>query len=173
MASSNPFSNKVFRVIVDIIILILGIVMIAVPNATLRGITIVLGIVLLGYGAISMIAAVSRGEESGLAGPVVCAVLGILLLVFSGVFANTVLPFAIGVWMLVLGVINLTGARRAGLSAVNTVLCAAAIVIGVIILIGVFVGHNTLGTLLGVCMLVYGVAAVVNWITMGRELRVS
>ena len=171
MDSSKGFSGNTFKIIIDIILLILGIIMIVAPNATMQVITIILGIILIGYGAISIIISISRGTHIGLLVPIICVVLGVILLVFSNIFANTVLPFVIGVWMVVMGIMNLSIARKSNLSVVNTVLSAAAIVLGIIILIGVFVGHQTFGVMLGIAMLIYGIVEIVNWITMGRDVR--
>lgn len=170
MDRTGAFSGRIFKIIIDIIILILGIVLIAMPNQSLAAITIVIGIVLIGYGAISIIISIVRRMHAGILLPIICAAVGIILLVFNQLFANTVLPFIIGLWMLIMGIINFGVARRASLSVANVILSLVAVVLGIIILIGVFVGHNTFSTMLGVSMLIYGVASIINTISMGRNV---
>ncbi len=169
--NQKAISGKTLKIIVDVIILIIGIILIAAPNQSLSVITMILGIVLIGYGVISVIINASKGTKDGIAISIVCAVLGAVLLIFNSAFANTVLPFVIGAWMLIMGIVNVSISHKLGLSLVNMVLSIVAIVVGIIILIGVFVGHNTLGVLLGVCMLVYGIAQVINLIAIGAKMK--
>ncbi len=172
MAGEKKISNDVFQLIINIVILILGIILIAFPKEAMGGITIAVGIILLVYGGISIAVGVNKrkkGQEVNITLPVVGVVAGVLLLVFNGVFANTVLPFIIGAWAIIAGVMNLVTAghiRHAAPGSGKTVTITAliALALGVIILVGVFVGANTMGMMIGVCMLLYGIVSLVSWI---------
>ena len=155
-----------FRMIVNIIILILGIVLIAVPNEAMQGITIILGIALLVYAGIS-IAMFYNLKAKGVDGPslvlpIIWLVVGILMLVFSNFFANYLLPIVIGIWMIVMGAMSLGGA----VTALAKILTVIAIVLGVIIIVAALAGANLVGVLLGICMLIYGIVSLMQWIAV-------
>ncbi len=169
VSGKRSFSTRTFKLIVAIILLVVGLIMVLQPNVALSVFTMILGIGLLGYSAISIIVILARHEKGGLVLPIVLAALGVILLIFNDLFANTVLPFVIGAWMVIMGITSLVSVRKMGLSIANTVLSCAAIAIGIIILVGVFTGGNMLATLLGVCMLVYGVVEIINFIMIGRR----
>ncbi len=162
--NSKKLSGVMVKIIIDIVILVIGIVLLAVPNAAMQTITIILGIILLAYGGITLCIVLYKKDGRSPLVAIICIVLGILLLVFSGVFANTVLPFVIGIWMLIMGIVGLASAKHVG--KVPMVMSIVAIALGVIILIGVFVGANVLAVLLGVCMLIYGISSIIDFIAV-------
>jgi len=162
-------SSGNFSLIVNIIILAIGIILTAVPNAVMATITIILGIILVSYGGITLAATVAKKTGANLLVPILCLILGVILLVFNNFFANTALPFVIGIWMIVMGVMSLVKAisnREFGSWKFSLILSAAAIVLGIVILAGIVLGSNVLGVILGVCMIIYGATAVVNWLVM-------
>ena len=160
---SRKLSGKVVKGIVDVIILILGIVLLAVPNATMQAIIIIIGIIALAYGGIALFIFLYNKDGRNSVPAVICVVLGILLLVFSNTFANTVLPFIIGAWMLVMGIIGLAGTRKT--ESLSLILTITSVILGIIIIIGVFAGANIIAPLLGVCMIIYGIAAIIGLFT--------
>ncbi len=153
-----------FKIIIDLIILIIGIILLAAPDTTLEVITIILGIVLIVYGVLTVLAIVGKRTGASLVVPIICIVAGVLLLIFNSFFANIALPVVIGIWMLVMGIISISDARHVTGTKLNMILAIVAIVLGIVILVGVFSGVNTLGILLGICMLIYGAVSVVNWL---------
>jgi uncharacterized membrane protein HdeD (DUF308 family) len=161
---AKKLCRNALKMVIDVVILIIGIVLLAVPNVAMQTITVILGIVLLAYGGITTFLIFYKKDGRSPVVPIIFIVIGVLLLIFSNLFANTILPFAIGVWMLVMGIVSLAGSR--GMGKLPMIMSVIAIVLGVIILIGVFVGANIMAVLLGVCMLIYGVTAVIDFIAM-------
>lgn len=179
MANEKALSNDAFKMIVNVVILILGIILIAAPTVAMQVIITILGIILLAYAIISIVVNVSRKskglESQSIGWPVVWLIVGILLLVFNGAFANVILPLVIGVWAIVMGFMNLASSLRikgmGGSFMVSLILSIIAIVLGIIIIIGIFTAANVVGTLLGVCMLIYGIVSIVNWIANSAAAR--
>ncbi|HBU12759.1 MAG TPA: hypothetical protein DEB31_08575 [Clostridiales bacterium] len=179
MENRRTFSGDTFKLIVNIVLLVFGLILIARPTEAMQGIVIVLGVILLVVGGVMMAVHIvkrQRGSEAGsLTAPVIGVILGIILLIFNGFFANILLPLVIGIWILIVGIMNLyasTALKHAGGSfwKVSTVLALAAVALGIIMLIGVFAGGNVVGVLLGVCMLLFGIISIVHW-AMLRDRR--
>ncbi|MDL2238245.1 DUF308 domain-containing protein [Christensenellaceae bacterium OttesenSCG-928-K19] len=176
MEKKKAISGDTFKLIVNIVILVLGIILIAQPNAAMQAIVIILGIILTAFGAIAVaVFAVKRSkgtdDGSNILTPVICLILGIVLLVFNSFFANILLPLVIAIWMLVIGIMNLVSAGSlkgagAGSWRVTMIMALGAIVLGIITLVGVFAGGNVVGVLLGVCMLLFGILSIINWAAM-------
>ena len=163
----NTKNNSAFKMIVNIILLVLGIVLIAVPESGMQGITIVVGIGLVIYGIVVILMHAYKrnngGDAPDIVVPIVWLVVGILLLIFNSFFANILLPIVIGAWMIIMGAASLSSAY----SLLAKILTVIAIVLGVIIIVGVFVsGMNIVGTLLGICMLIYGIVSIMQWIAI-------
>ena len=175
MTDRKNLSGDTFRLIVNIVILVLGLILIARPNEAMQGIVIILGIILLVYGVCFVLFDIyknRKGESSsGILIPVICLIIGIILLVFNSFFASILLPLVIGVWMIVMGIMYLisTGAlksARASSWGLSLGVALAAVILGIITIIGIFVNDedvNVVGTLLGVCMMLFGIASVINW----------
>ena len=167
---STSKTGEKTRVIVDLILLVIGIILIAAPNVTMTVITILAGVALLAYGVISLITAIKKKNDANLVIPLICIIAGVLVLVFNNFFADIALPLVMGIWVLLMGIVEIIDVRRNNGSAFNTILAIASIIIGAIILIGIIVGHNTMGMLLGVCLVVYGAVSLINWLyTMVRN----
>ncbi len=180
-SSNKKISNDTMQLIISIVILVLGVILITSPDQAMSGITIVIGIILLAYGGISVAIGINKkdkGESVSLVLPIVAIVAGILLLVFNNLFANTILPFIIGAWAVITGVINLVTAGQ--IKVVAPTQCRmvmftglVALVVGLIILIGVFVsGENAFGILIGICMVIYSAVSIFSWFasSSGKKL---
>lgn len=161
-----------WRMIINILLLILGIIFLAAPSTALQGITITLGILLIIYAGI-MIATREinkvRGQAySSLTWPIIWLAAGILLLVFVGPVSAWLLPLIIGIWMIVLGILNLRSSHQihaigAKTGPFATILAIAEIILGVLSLCSMASNGAGLGIMIGICMLIYGICAVVSW----------
>lgn len=170
--SNNVATSGSVRMIINILILILGIIFIANPGAALQGITITLGILLIVYGGV-MIAVheLKRGKGETpppLGWPIVWMVVGVLLLVFEQQAARWLLPLVIGVWMILVGIINLRNSheirKMGGKSHTFALITAVAeLVLGILSLVSMAYGGEALGVMMGICMLIYGVASIISW----------
>lgn len=169
-SSSDKKSYNVLGLIISIVLFIIGIALIANPVGGMEAIMLVLGIVLIVYGAIMIFMALggkAGGSSNPYAIPVVAVILGILLIIFRSPAAGIVLPLIIGIWAIVTGVMGLFDAMKVrdahGSWRVMMITSLIAIVLGIIVLVGMGVGGNALGVIIGVCMLLYAIANIVNW----------
>lgn len=166
-------SSGNFSLIVNIIILAIGIVLIAIPNAVLSTVTLILGIVLIGYGGITLATIIGKKTGANILIPVLCLALGVILIIFNNFFANTALPFVIGIWMIIMGIMSLVravGHRDVSAWKLSLILSLAALVLGIIILAGIATGSNALGVILGIAMVIYGAVAIINW-AIGKNMQ--
>lgn len=157
--------------IINIILLALGIILICIPNAAMGAITIILGIILVGYGGITLAVNIIKKNDGSLLMPTLCLILGLILLVFNNFFANTALPLIAGIWMIVMGVIGIANAlhnKNAQGWKLSLILSLTAIALGIIILAGIYTATNVVGIMMGVCLLLYGATAIANWIIIRR-----
>ena len=169
---NNAVISGSVRMIINILILILGIIFIANPGAALQGITITLGILLIVYGGM-MIAVheIRRGQgltPPPMGWPIVWMIVGILLLIFQEPASQWLLPLVIGLWMIILGIMNLRNAHEirkiGGKSHTFALIMAVAeIVLGIISLVSMAFNGVALGIMMGVCMLIYGVSSIISW----------
>ena len=171
-------SKDAIRLILSIVLLVIGIILLAAPQAAMVGIVILIGIVMLAYSVITIFMTISKrnkGEDATFTIPVIVLVIGILLLVFRDGVANVLLPVIIGIWAIITGIMSIMDAsslKQAGSVSwkVPTITGIAALVLGVIILIGIAT-TNVVGILLGVCLLIYGIISIVEWIVVSTARK--
>ena len=171
-------SKEAIRLILSIVLLVIGVILLAAPEAAMIGIVILIGIVMLAYSVITILMTISRrskGESAVFTIPVIVLIIGILLLVFRDGVANVLLPIIIGIWAIITGVMSLMDAsslKHMGSVSwrVPTITGIAALVLGIIILIGI-AATNVLGILLGVCLLIYGITSIVEWIVVATARK--
>ena len=111
MNSESWKSREMIRLILSIVLLIIGLILLGAPTFAMEVIVVIIGIVVLAYGVIQLLINLSkrnRGDaNAGLAIPVIAIIIGILLIIFRGGVANVILPFIIGVWAVITGVMSL------------------------------------------------------------------
>ena len=169
--NNRTLSAENIGFIINIILLALGIILICIPNEAMGAITIILGIILVGYGGITLAVNIVKKNDGSLLMPILCLILGLILLAFNSFFANTALPLIVGIWMIVMGVIGMANALHNKILPgwkFSLVLSLAAIALGIIILAGLSMTTNVVGILMGVCMVLYGATAIVNWVVIRR-----
>lgn len=172
MESSSWKSKEMVRLIMSVILLVIGLIMLAAPMVAMEIIVMIIGIVLLVYGVVQLLINIPRrnngDSNAGIAMPVVAIIIGILLIVFRGGFANTILPFVIGIWAIVTGFMTMAEASEvkhynAGAWKAALITGIVQFVVGIILIVGVFTATGILGTLLGVCLTIYGILSIVEW----------
>ncbi|WP_066685506.1 DUF308 domain-containing protein [Christensenella intestinihominis] len=172
MNSESWKSREMIRLILSIVLLIIGLILLGAPTFAMEVIVVIIGIVVLAYGIIQLLINLSkrnRGDaNAGLAIPVIAIIIGILLIVFRGGVANVILPFIIGVWAIITGVMSLMEASQVkdfstGAWKVALISGLAELVLGIIMIVGIIAGSNALGILLGVCLTIYGILSIVEW----------
>lgn len=98
---------------------------------------------------------------------VILIVLGILLIVLRTPASRIVLPLIVGVWAIVYGIMGLMDAIRVksfgSIWRPMTIMALIALALGIIILVAMAAGGNALGSLLGISMIIFSIASIVQW----------
>lgn len=177
MNSGTFKTRETVRLITAIALLVIGIILLFAPQFAMSVIVIIIGIVLLGYGIIQLIVNLTgrnRGNSGGnIAIPIIAIIIGVLLIVFRDGVASFILPLVIGIWAIITGIMSLIEAssvRHLGMGSWRfvTITGLAQLVLGIIMVIGVFTGTNVLGILLGVCLLIYGIMSIISFAIVAR-----
>ncbi|HVP01616.1 MAG TPA: HdeD family acid-resistance protein [Solirubrobacteraceae bacterium] len=166
-----PEDLKAFRslwwlfLIFGLITLAAGIIVLVWPSISLQAISVIIGIFLLIDGIFELIASIGgRGQE----GRGLVAVLGVIS-VIAGIFlirkpfnAVTAFVIVIGIWFVIAGLAHLVAAvsdrDRRGTNITIGLLEVAA---GVVVLVWPHVGLATLAIIIGVVLIIRGVAFIV------------
>ncbi|MEG2189044.1 MAG: DUF308 domain-containing protein [Christensenella sp.] len=165
-------SKEMIRLILSIVLLVIGLILLAVPKFAMDVIVIIIGVVVLAYGVVQLLMNLSKRKQGdaavGFAVPVICIIIGLLLIIFHAQVAMVLLPLIIGLWAIVTGVMSLMESaqvKEQSVGAARMALIAgiAELVLGIIIVIGIFTQSSTLGMLLGVCLTIYGVMSLIEW----------
>lgn len=170
--ASSWKSREMIRLILSIALLVIGLIMLGAPAVAMEVIVVIIGIVLLVYGAVQVLISVFKrrsGEASvNLVVPVIAIIIGILLIVFRGGVANFLLPFIISIWALITGVMSMmesTDLKDRNPAAAKTAVFSgiAEIVLGIVMIVGIIAGSNAVGVIIGVCLTIYGIISIVEW----------
>lgn len=172
MNTSSWKSKEMIRLILSIVLLIIGLIMLAAPTIAMEVIVIIIGIVLLGFGVIQLLMNIPKRRNGdanvSVAIPVIAIIVGILLIIFRGGIANFILPFIIGIWAIITGVMSLMESSElkdyspgAGKTALFTGL--AELVLGIVMIVGIIAGSNAIGIIIGVCLTIYGIISIIEW----------
>ena len=165
-------SREMIRLILSIVLLIIGLILLGAPTFAMEVIVVIIGVVVLAYGVIQLLINLSKRNtgdaNAGVAVPVIAIIIGVLLIIFRGGVANVVLPFIIGVWALVTGIMSMIEASHVkdystGAWKVALISGLAELALGIIMIAGIIAGGNALGILLGVCLTIYGIISIVEW----------
>lgn len=172
--NKKSMSAEKVSLLVNCILLGLGIVLIAVPNLAMSTITMVLGIVLASYGAITLITAIVKKDGESVTMPVMFTVFGTVLLVFNNFFSNMALPLIVGIWMLVMGIMGAISSvtfRAYKPWKISLLLNLVAAAAGLVILSGLAMKTNMAAVFLGAVFVVYGIMTIVNTKVVSRMAK--
>ncbi|MBD5560715.1 MAG: hypothetical protein HDQ87_10270 [Clostridia bacterium] len=155
-------SHRPMRIILNLAILIFGIIFIANPRSALVGITITAGILVLIYGVYGCVQFSLGRSQTALGWFIVEIIIGILLLVFAYPASRWLLPLVVGIWVLWTGINGLRATRNGEAPADNRTIAIATaeLVLGVLILVCMAFSGWVMGLMIGICMLLYGAAAL-------------
>lgn len=173
--------GPVWRMGMDVALLILGIIFCASPMWASFGVDVAYGIILIVYGAMTIALDEIRRARHEQGGAFVwgCAWLaaGILLVVFAATSSGWLLPLIAGIWIILEGLDNVRAARvlhQTGESAASiaSILAVAEVILGIITICGMTANPLVYATpISGVCMLLFGTCAVLSFLLGARVLR--
>jgi len=158
-------------VLIGIVSVVAGGILVAKPSHSLATLSVIFGIFLLLDGIIEV--ASSFGREQDRALTVIFGLLAIvagILLIRHPSTAVSAIGLIIGIWLVVAGALRLVRAFAFGGHTLLRVLIALLeIVVGVIVVSDPHIGYATLAILLGIWLIINGLA----WIGLGIAVRAA
>jgi uncharacterized membrane protein HdeD (DUF308 family) len=158
--------------LVGVVSVVAGGILVAKPSHSLATLAVVFGIFLLIDGIIDLISSFSHAEENRALAAIVgllAIVIGILL-IRHPTSAVSAIGLIIGIWLVAAGVMRLLRAFTGGGHVVLRALIALLeIVVGVIIVSDPHIGYATLAILIGIWLIINGLA----WIGLGIAVRAA
>ena len=159
-------------VLIGIVSVVAGGILVAKPSHSLATLSVIFGIFLLIDGIIDVASSFGRGEEDR----ALTAIFGLLaivigiLLIRHPTSAVSAIGLIIGIWLVAAVALRLLRAFAFGGHVVLRVLIALLeIVVGVIVVSDPHIGYATLAILLGIWLIVNGLA----WIGLGIVVRAA
>ncbi len=171
-AQKKGISKDYIKLLMYLVLLTIGILMLAnIISSEL--IIIIVGIAILAFGAISLIAMIQkkkRGVESNYTFSIIMIVLGVLTLVFYEQSAQVLLPLVIGAFAVISGISTIIFAlssKKAGFGGwiVSLISGIIVVVIGIIILSGIATGADVIGFMLGLYITIFSIISIISWFT--------
>jgi len=159
-------------VLVGVVSVVAGGILVAKPSHSLATLAVVFGIFLLIDGIIDLISSFSHAEENRALAAIVgllAIVIGILL-IRHPTSAVSAIGLIIGIWLVAAGVMRLLRAfTGGGHVALRALIALLEIVVGVIIVSDPHIGYATLAILIGIWLIINGLA----WIGLGIAVRAA
>lgn len=159
-------------VLIGIVSVVAGGILVAKPSHSLATLSVIFGIFLLIDGIIDVASSFGRGEENR----ALTAIFGLLaivigiLLIRHPTTAVSAIGLIIGIWLVAAGALRLLRAFTFGGHVVLRVLIALLeIAVGVIVVSDPHIGYATLAILLGIWLIINGLA----WIGLGIVVRAA
>jgi uncharacterized membrane protein HdeD (DUF308 family) len=164
------------RILFNIALIAMGLMMIFAPHTGLKDLFILFGILLIVCGGFLILQnyiglKAQSSANNNLAFPIILIVVGILLLIFSGIMATIIIPLVIGVWVIFTGTANLFMAislRQTRIASwwAPLVFSVVYLAIGVVVILNLVQTGSVVSVVLGVFMLILGIIGLADAITV-------
>ena len=148
-------------VLIGILSLVGGGILVAKPSNSLATLAVIFGIFLLLDGIVDLIASFGAEENRALA--VILALLAIvigIILIRHPTHAVNAIGLLIGIWLVASGVLRLVRAFAMGFHLLRLVIALLEIAVGVIIVAQPHIGYSTLAIIIGIWLIINGVAMI-------------
>jgi uncharacterized membrane protein HdeD (DUF308 family) len=159
-------------VLIGVVSVVAGGILVAKPSHSLATLSVIFGIFLLIDGIVDVASSFGRAEENR----ALTAIFGLLaivigiLLIRHPTTAVSAIGLIIGIWLVAAGALRLLRAFTFGGHVILRVLIALLeIVVGVIVVSDPHIGYATLAILLGIWLIINGLA----WIGLGIVVRTA
>jgi uncharacterized membrane protein HdeD (DUF308 family) len=159
-------------VLIGVVSVVAGGILVAKPSHSLATLSVIFGIFLLIDGIVDVASSFGRGEGDRALSAIVglIAIIGGILLIRHPTTAVSAIGLIIGIWLVAAGVLRLLRAFTFGGHVILRVLIALLeIVVGVIVVSDPHIGYTTLAILLGIWLIINGLA----WIGLGIVVRTA
>lgn len=165
-------------IIFSIILFLVGLFLLMKPEITLHAISYFVGIVLIIWGIIPIITFFSnKDKENYLEFSFICGVFSLLFGIIVMINPNiigSIIPFLIGTWMIINGIIKLSYALTINKesSATSSIIISVIILIcGLLLIFNPFGGAIMLTKLIGIFVIVYSVLDLIECYTLKRTVK--
>lgn len=166
MAEANRMGPGL-SILTGLVEIVLGILLLAMPKASLTTVIWLFGLMIIAYGVLRAIAGLMGHMESrsaGVVGGILAIIAGILVIAWPGLTALALLYIIAG-WVVVMGVVDIAHAFMKGTSAGRRVWSLIAGVVSIAFGIALFVwpaeGALAILWLIGIYLIVAGVLAMI------------
>ncbi len=173
--------KKLFKnyLLLSVVCIVLGAALIADPGFFTKAISYTIGGIAIAVGVISFIQFFAKGEEkddyaSLVFRGIVLAAIGLFLIIKPD-FIFKVIAFGCGFYMLFSGIVSISNAfdiKRAGQDWIfPMVLASVTAVLGFVILINPLAPLNAAITILGIALIVSGIANFISCVSVKRKVK--
>lgn len=173
--------KKLFKnyLLLSVVCIVLGAALIADPGFFTKAISYTIGGIAIAVGVISFIQFFAKGEEkddyaSLVFRGIVLAAIGLFLIIKPD-FIFKVIAFGCGFYMLFSGIVSISNAfdiKRAGQEWIfHMVLASVTAVLGFVILINPLAPVNAAITILGIALIVSGIANFISCVSVKRKVK--
>lgn len=164
-------------ILFSIVLILVGLFLLINPETTLHAISYIIGIALIVWGLIPTLQALSNKTESYMQAGLVLGIFAILVglfVVFNPNFIGSIIPFVIGIWMIINGIIKLSysltinkesNASRAILLSLIITVC------GLLLVLNPFGGAVAMTQLIGVSVIIYSVMDLIECFTLKQAMN--
>ena len=167
---------KNFSIITIIASFVIGLVLLIWPNESITAVSILTGVTTILLGVTAWISYVAKEKSIILAtAGTVCIIIGIIICVkYQSIIA--ILLFLFGIFITISGAVDLITSfysRASGLGTwgVSTVLSAAVLILGIVIMVNPLHTSQALVRLVGAGLLVYAIVDLVTFIQVKRVAK--
>ena len=165
-------------IIFSIVLILIGLFLLINPETTLHAISYVIGIGLIVWGLVPTLQALSNKEnESYMQIGLILGVFAILFGIFVVLtpnFIGSIIPFVLGIWMIINGIIKLSYSvtLNKNSNATNAIIISLVITVcGLILVFNPFGGAKFMTQILGISLIVYSVLDLVECFTLKQTMN--
>jgi len=156
------------HVVTGLILIIFGIILLIWPGSTLDIVCKIVGVAVLIAGIVGVAEGLAGKRKDpaavrNFAGNVAAVIVGILLIAFSGAIVS-VLPFVLGILIVIYSAVEIFGALKAdgGIQTGRLIMAVIELIIGILIMANPFSTVTLLIRILGIGMIFGGVTQIMN-----------
>lgn len=183
--NNNTFKNIINKnftatIISSCVTIFLGILLFFQAQNTLKTISYIIGMFLLIIGISIIIKTISDKTEriyfntSFMIG-IFCAIIGFVLII-NPTLLTSILPFCIGVWMIISGAIkfqtSLALKEQEGKTWTKMLIFSIVVfILGLLLIINPFGGAVIVTKIIGICLIIYSIADIIATIFFKKEVK--
>ena len=164
-------------ILFSVVLILIGLFLLINPETTLHAISYVIGIALIVWGLIPTLQALSNKTESYVQTGLVLGIFAILVglfVVFNPNFIGSIIPFVIGIWMILNGIIKLSYGltlNKEGNASKAIIISLIITVCGLLLVLNPFGGAIAMTQLIGVSVIIYSIFDLIECFTLKQTMN--